>query len=466
LIALTDLFLDWTSPGLRLCEAMDSAMTKDETLDVTDAKAATASTQRRVVASAFIGTLIEWYDFFLYGTAAALVFNKLFFPSMDPVAGTMASFGTYAAGFLARPFGGIVFGHFGDKSGRKTMLVITLLMMGLSTFLIGLLPTYNKIGIVAPILLITLRLVQGLALGGEWGGAVLLAVEHSQKGRRGFNASWAQAGSPAGLLLSTAVFAFVARRPEAEFLSWGWRVPFLVGIILTGIGLFIRFKVPESPLFEELHAGKRGAKRPIVEVLRSHWKSVLLIMGARLAENACFYVFTVFSLAYATTQLQLPKSVILNAVLLAAALEFVTIPLFGALSDRIGRRPVYIGGSLFIAIFAFPFFWLVNTREAPLVGLAVVCVMAIGHAAMYAPQAAFFSELFATRVRFSGASLGYQLSAPLAGGLAPLICTMLMKVAGGGSWLVAIYLMVIGVITFGCVLATDETNKIDISKDR
>lgn len=218
----------------------------NEPTNADDTKAAGVSKQRRVVAAAFVGTLIEWDDFFLYGTAAALVFNRLFFPSMDPLAGTMAAFGTYAVGFFARPFGGIVFGHFGDKVGRKSMLVITLLMMGVATFFIGLLPTYNQIGIAAPVLLIALRVAQGLALGGEWGGAVLMAVEHSQRGRRGFNASWAQAGSPAGLILGTGVFAVFASRPEEEFLAWGWRVPFLIGIILTGIGLFIRFKVPET----------------------------------------------------------------------------------------------------------------------------------------------------------------------------------------------------------------------------
>ena len=420
-----------------------------------------AASRRRVVASAFVGTMIEWYDFFLYGTAAALVFNKLFFPTLHPLAGTLAAFGTYAAGFVARPLGGVVFGHYGDRLGRKSILVLTILLMGVATFLIGLLPTYEQIGLAAPALLVCLRLVQGFALGGEWGGAVLMSVEHSSAGRRGFNASWAQAGSPAGLLLGTGVFALFARLPEAEFLSWGWRVPFLLGLVLTLVGLFIRTKTEESPVFRAVVKSQTQAKRPILEVLK-HPKNVLLIIGARAAENASFYVFTVFLLTYATEQLQLPKQVALNAVLLAAAFEFVTIPIFGALSDRFGRRPVYMGGALFLILFSVPFFLLVNTKVPGLFYLAVVTAMAIGHAAMYAPQAAFFAESFQTRVRFSGASLGYQLSAPLAGGLAPAICIVLLRVGDGHFGWICAYLIALGAISFFCVKATAETYRSDL----
>ena len=419
--------------------------------------------RQRAVAAAFIGTLIEWYDFFLYGTAAALIFNRLFFPSLQPLNGTLAAFGTYAAGFFARPLGGIIFGHFGDRMGRKSMLVVTLSMMGIATFLIGVLPTYGQIGMLAPILLVSLRLIQGLALGGEWGGAVLMAVEHSERGARGFNASWAQAGTPAGLILGTGVFAIFAARPEQEFMSWGWRVPFLLSLFLTGLGLVIRSAVGESPVFQDLAASGGQAKRPLLEVVSRHWRTILLIIGSRLAENGCFYVFTVFLLTYATEKLHVSKQIILNSVLLAAGCEFFTIPMFGALSDRLGRRPVYMAGAVFLVLFSFPFFCLVNTKQPMLIYFAVITALAVGHAAMYAPQAAFFSELFQTRIRFSGASLGYQLSAPLAGGLAPFVCTLFLKVAGGGSWLVSVYLATLGIVTFLCVLATAETYQRDIA---
>jgi MFS transporter, MHS family, shikimate and dehydroshikimate transport protein len=440
---------------MSLPKAIDPTSTGSLSNDATPPRASS----NRVIAAAFIGTLIEWYDFFLYGTAAALVFNKLFFPTFDPVAGTMAAFGTYAVGFFARPIGGIIFGHFGDKIGRKSILIVTLLMMGLATFGIGLLPTYNQIGVAAPILLVFLRIVQGLALGGEWGGAVLMTVEHSEGHRRGFAASWPQAGSPAGLILGTGVFAFFAARPEAEFLSWGWRVPFLLGILLTAVGFFIRFGVGESPVFHEMKAREQSAKWPVLEAFRTEWKNILITIGARMAENASFYVFTVFLLSYGTTFLELPKSIFLNAVLIAAACEFFTIPMFGALSDRFGRRPIYIFGTVFLALSAFPFFWLLNTKSALLINLAVVAVMAIGHAAMYAPQASFFSELFSTKVRFSGASLGAQISAPLAGGLAPLICTALIEIGQGDPWLVSIYLILLAAISCISVYVASETNR-------
>ena len=272
----------------------------------------------KVVISSFLGTVIEWYDFFLYGTAAALVFNQLFFPQYEPVAGTMAAFATYAIGFLLRPLGGVLFGHLGDRVGRKSVLVVTLLMMGLSTFLVGLLPTYDKVGVLAPVLLVALRSVQGLALGGEWGGAVLMAVEHAHRRSRGFYSSWAQAGVPVGMVLATGVFSVFASRPEAEFLRWGWRVPFLLGIVLTLVGLFVRVSVMESPLFSALLANRLESRHPLLEVLRSNQRSVLLVIGARVAENASFYIFTVFVLSYATAQLDLPRSTMLTGVLLAS----------------------------------------------------------------------------------------------------------------------------------------------------
>lgn len=413
---------------------------------------------RRVVIASFIGTTIEWYDFFLYGTAAALVFNKLFFPTFDPMAGTMAAFATYAVGFFARPLGGMVFGHFGDKVGRKSMLVTTLMMMGVATVLIGMLPTYEQIGVAAPALLVALRFIQGFGVGGEWGGAVLMAVEHGHEGRRGFHASWVQAGVPVGLLLANGVFHLASSMEEKAFLSWGWRVPFLLGILLLGVGMFIRMKIMESPIFMQAKAADDGPKVPILAVLRDHPRNVLLSMGARFAENAFFYIFTVLVLSFGSQQLGMAKGSLLNAVLLGSAVQLIAIPWFGALSDRLGRRPVYLGGALFLTLFAFPFFWLLETRQTSLVMLAVVIGL-IGHAAMYGPQAAFFSELFGTRVRYSGASLGYQLASPLAGGMAPLIATWLLEKSGGRPWPVAVYLILMAVITLISVWLVEETSR-------
>ena len=414
---------------------------------------------RRVVLASFIGTAIEWYDFFLYGTAAALVFNRLFFPTIDPHAGTMAAFATYAVGFFARPLGGILFGHFGDRLGRKSMLITTLMLMGVATSLIGVLPTYAQAGVLAPVLLVTLRFVQGLGVGGEWGGAVLMAVEHGTADRRGFRASWVQAGVPAGLLLATLMFHIFSSLPEKEFLFWGWRVPFLLGIVLMGIGLFIRLSVLESPIFTAMQSERPRAPRlPILEVLVKYPRNVLLALGARFAENACFYIFTVFVLTYSTKQLALSKSTILNGVLLGSVVQLFFIPFFGALSDRVGRRPVYLGGAIFLALFAFPFFWLVDTRATAAVWTAVV-VGLIGHSAMYGPQAAFFSELFGTHVRYSGASLGYQLASPLAGGLAPLIATALLQWSGGKPWPIAAYLVCMALITIVSVWLAAETHR-------
>jgi MFS transporter, MHS family, shikimate and dehydroshikimate transport protein len=410
----------------------------------------------RVVAASFIGTTIEWYDFFLYGTAAALVFNKLFFPTLNPFVGTMAAFGTYAVGFFARPVGGIVFGHFGDRMGRKSMLVTTLTLMGFATFLIGVLPTYDQVGVAAPVLLVILRFVQGFGVGGEWGGAVLMVVEHGHRGRRGFYASWVQAGVPAGLLLANAVFTLFSLLPNDAFLSWGWRIPFLVGIGLLAIGLFIRLSIYESPLFENVRDRKQQAAVPLFEVLKRYPRNVLLAMGARMAENGGFYVFSVFVLTYATDTLKVPQTVALNCLLIATVFQFVAIPTFGTLSDAIGRRPVYLGGAVAMAAIAFPFFWLVDTTT-PVWICAAISVALIAQSAMYAPQAAFLSELFGTDVRYTGASIGYQLSSPLAGGLAPLICVWLLRWANG-SWGVALYLIALSAISMISVWLAEETH--------
>jgi metabolite-proton symporter len=417
----------------------------------------------RVVVASFIGTTIEWYDFFLYGTAAALVFNRLFFPDLEPLAGTMAAFVTYAVGFFARPFGGILFGHFGDRVGRKSMLVTTLMLMGVATFLIGVLPTYRQVGIVAPILLVLLRFIQGLGVGGEWGGAVLMAVEHGHRGRRGFYASWVQAGVPAGMVLATAVFNLFKLLPEEAFLSWGWRVPFLLGLVLLGVGLFIRLRLLESPLFAQVRDTGKSVRVPFLEVIRRYPRNVVLAMGARFAENGCFYIFTIFILTYATKQLKLPEATILNGVLVASIVQFFLIPAFGVLSDRIGRRPVYLAGAFGLALFALPFFGMVDTRATPIIWLAIVFGLVV-HAAMYAPQAAFLSELFGTEVRYSGASVGYQLASPLAGGLAPIIATALLSWSGGRPWPVAVYLMALAAVTIVSVWLATETHRLDLSE--
>ena len=416
--------------------------------------AGTAGSIRIVALASMIGTTIEWYDFFLYGTAAALVFNRLYFPTFDPLAGTLAAFGTYTVGFVARPIGGIIIGHYGDRIGRRSMLILTLIIMGVATFGIGLLPTYAQIGPWAPVALVVLRLAQGFGVGGEWGGAVLMAVEHAPPGSRGFYGSWPQIGVPAGLLLSTAVFAQFARLPEAQFLAWGWRVPFLLSILLVGVGLIIRVRILETPAFARVKEAGTEARRPIVEVLQNHPKEVLLAIGARLAENGAFYIYTVFVLVYGTQKVGIDRQTVLTGILIAAACALVAIPLCGALSDRLGRRPVYLFGACVTGLFAYPLFWLLDTGSTPLVWLALVVALVFGHAPMYGPQAAFLSELFGTRVRYSGASLGSQLSSVVAGGLSPFIATALLPYGRGA---LASYIIAMALVTIVAVLIASET---------
>ena len=412
---------------------------------------------RKVAIASFIGTTIEWYDFFLYGTASALIFGRLFFPKFDPLTGVMASYSTYAVGFVARPIGGIVCGHFGDRIGRKSMLIFTLLVMGVATALIGLLPTYNQIGIWAPALLIVLRIAQGFAVGGEWGGAVLMAVEHSPKGRRGFYGSWPQVGVPVGLLLSTGVFALISNLPEDILFSWGWRVGFLLSILLVGVGLYIRLAMTEPPVFAEIKKTGAESKMPVLDAVRQHPKNVILAMGARIAENGAFYLYTIFILTFATEpRIGFSRSSVLNAIALTAIIEIFAIPTYGWLSDRLGRRPVYLFGAIFTGLFAFPFFWLVETSKVSWMTLAIVVALVGGHAAMYGPQASFFSELFGTRVRYSGASLGYQLASVIAGGLSPLIATGLLK-RTGVSWPIALFVVGMAAVTTVSVFLASET---------
>ncbi|MCX4524185.1 MULTISPECIES: MFS transporter [unclassified Streptomyces] len=425
----------------------------------------TAGSIKRIVAASLIGTTIEWYDFFLYGTAAALVFNKLFFPTSDPLTGTLIAFVTYAIGFLARPLGGVVFGHFGDRVGRKKLLVLSLLMMGGATFAMGLLPTHASIGVGAPVLLTLLRLVQGFALGGEWGGAVLIVSEHGGDEHRGFWASWPQSGAPGGNLLATGVLALLAAvQSDAAFLAWGWRVPFLLSGVLVAVGLWIRLSVSESPVFLAARAARQGRRdeAPVVQVFRRSWRQVLTAVGARFGENISYYVLTSFLLVYVTVHLGLPKSTALNAVLIGSAVHFVTIPAWGALSDRIGRRPVTLIGSAGMAAWAFAFFALVDSKSFLVITAAVTAGLLL-HGAMYGPQAAFVSELFDTEVRYSGASMGSQLASIVAGALAPVIAVELLK-DYGSSVPVSLYLCAAAVVTTLTVAFARETRGRDLAR--
>jgi metabolite-proton symporter len=425
-------------------------------------------TSRRALVEAVIastiGTTIEWYDFFLYGTAAALVFPSLFFPEADPFTGQILSFSTFTIGFLARPLGGVIFGYMGDRVGRKSTLVTTLLLMGVSTLAIGFLPTYDQLGLWAPILLTLLRFLQGLGVGGEWGGAVLMALEYGHSGRRGFYASWPQAGVPLGLLLSTGVMALCqGMLAPADFLAWGWRIPFYLSALLIGLGLLIRLRIMETPLFLALQQQKQVAEDPLRETLRRHWREILLAAGARIAENACFYLFSASVIAYGREALQVPERVLLMAVNVAAAVEFFTIPLYGMLSDRLSRRRTYMAGCLFLMLFAVPYYALLETRRPECIVLAVVVSLALGHAPLYSVQAALIPELFGTRVRCTGASISYQLASPLAGGLAPLIAAVLTKKYPGQYWPLAAYVILMCVLSLSCVAGLAETSRRDIT---
>lgn len=411
---------------------------------------------RSVVMASSIGTIIEWYDFLIYGMAAALVFNKLFFPNIDPLLGTLAALGSYAVGFLARPLGGAIFGHYGDRIGRKSVLMITLLLMGVGTFLIGLLPTYEQVGILAPILLIVLRLVQGIGLGGEWGGAAVMVLEHSPKNRRGLYGSLVQVGFPIGLVLATLVFAAVSKLPEADIMSWGWRVPFLISALLVIVGYFIRVRVEESPVFEEMKARKEILKSPVLAAIAKHPRSFLVAIGLKISEVSWVYMLTVFIVVYATTQLGLPKSLILDAILIAALVEIVTIPLFGYLSDVVGRRPLYFVGALFTIAFAFPLFWLLDMKTPEIIILTIVFAMSMGHGLMFAPEATYFPELFGANVRYSGASFGFQVAAAIGGGFSPILATALAGYMGGTVG-VSIMLIILALITLTAAFFAHET---------
>jgi MHS family shikimate/dehydroshikimate transporter-like MFS transporter len=420
---------------------------------------------KRVLLASAVGSALEWYDFFIYGTAAALVFGKLFFPKADPAMGTLLAFATFGVAFVARPFGGMFFGHLGDRIGRKPVLVITLLLVGAGTFLIGLLPTYESIGVWAAVLLVLLRLVQGFGAGAEYGGAVIMAVEHAPPGKRGLYGSVAPLGVTVGLLLANAVFWPFATMPEEDFLSWGWRVPFLLSIALIAVGFYIRAKVSETPVFSEIAAKNKAARSPVLEAVQRHPREFVVVVGARLAENGLGYLFPVFALNYMTQQLHLAKPMVLQANMLAYTAQLLTIPFFSWLSDRIGRRPVYIGGAIFSALFAFPFFMLVNTQNPPVIYFALMMGIAIGVAAMFGPQAAYFAELFGARLRYSGFAFARELGSILAGGPAPFVAGALLLWMGGAPWGVAVYMMVLALVTALAVYWGPETYRSDINAD-
>ncbi len=430
-----------------------------------NAHPAKLSSPRRVIVASLIGTSLEWYDFFLYGSAAALVFGRLFFPQFEALTGTLLAFTTYAVGFVARPLGGIVFGHFGDRVGRRNVLVATLILMGGATFAIGLVPTYATIGIAAPILLVSLRFLQGLGLGGEWGGAVLMSMEHGDPRRRGLNASWPQVGVPAGNLLAAGVlWVLSAVLSDAAFLSWGWRVPFLLSGVLVVVGLWIRLAITESPLFTEIEEAGTKARMPLVEVLKRHPRGLLVAMAARIGTDVAFYTFVLYVLTYITGTLNLPRGVGLQAVLIGSACQLALIPAFGTLSDRIGRRPVYAAGAVAAAAWAFAFFPLLDTRNSVIIVLATIVALAT-HAAMYGPQAAFIAELFSTRLRYSGASMGYQVAGIFGGALAPIISIKLVQTTGT-AMSVAAYVLAALSITLVALWFAPETSRVDLHDEQ
>ncbi len=420
----------------------------------------TQQSMSRIAVASAIGAIIEWYDFFLYGVVAGVVFNKIFFPQVSPFVGLLLTYTTFAIGFVARPIGGMIFGHYGDRIGRKTILILTLLIMGVATAAIGLLPTYGSIGVAAPILLLVLRILQGIGIGGEWGGAVLMAVEHAPPGRRGFWGSYPQIGVPAGLMLSAAVvYVLGLVTTDAEFLAWGWRIAFLLSALLVVVGLFIRLKVLETPDFVRVQATGSAVKAPVLELFRTHPRQAALGVGARYVEGVCFNMWGVFIITYATATLHLTRSMALLGVVIASGLMIPMVLFFGSLADRHGLRRVYMGGAIAIGALVFPSFWLMSVAGGAhpfLVWLAIIIPLSIAYPAVYGPQAALFSSLFATNVRYSGISFCYQFSGIFASGLTPLVAALLLGRGGGQPWLICWYVVAVAVISFLCVRAMPE----------
>jgi len=440
------------------------------------AEAATPSpaTIRKVLVAACAASAIEWYDFFIYLTAAALVFPALFFPAdIDPVAGVLASFSTAAVGFFARPVGGVLFGHFGDRMGRKRTLVTALLLMGVATTLVGLLPTYSTVGIWAAIALFVLRICQGLAVGGQWGGAMLLATEYAPPSKRGFYGSFAQVGVPVGLVLGNAFFLILAAvQTQEAFGAWGWRIPFIASIVLIGLAMYIQLRLEDTPAFRRLQerqqeaqeeGGEARQRSPVLQVIREHPKQILLASGAFFVVNGAFYVMITGMLDYGTRDLGLSRSAMLTAVLISSFAQIFMLPAWSALSDRVGRRPVYLSGAVLLGLWSFPLFWLVDTRNIVLITVALLLGQ-LFLSMMYGPQAALFSEMFSRQVRYSGASIGYQLAAVFAGGLAPIIMVWLLDTTGT-SISVSIYMFAMAALTFFSVYLVTETYEDEMAED-
>jgi metabolite-proton symporter len=419
---------------------------------------------RKAVIAATVGTTIEWYDFFIYGTAAGLVFPKLFFPNEDPLTGTLAAFGTYFIGFVGRPIGAAIFGHYGDRIGRKATLISTLLLMGVATFLIAFVPSYASIGIWGAVILTVLRMLQGIGVGGEWGGSVLISMEWARgHGSRGLIASWPQFGVPSGLFLANLAILGFSAWSGADFATWGWRVPFSLSIVLIGIGLWIRLGILETPVFRQLVEEKKIERAPIVEVLRKQPREIILSALLRMAEQAPFYIFTAFVFAYGVGTLKMPRNLILTAVLVASCVSFITIPLAGHISDRIGRRKMYLIGAAVTGLFGFLYFGMLDSMIPSAVFIAIVLSL-IPHDIQYGPQAALIAEAFTPRLRYSGASLGYQLASVIAGGPAPLIATALFATYQSG-YAIAIYIAACSVVSLiSAGLMPDYTGK-DISAE-
>ncbi|MDQ0381686.1 MFS transporter [Amycolatopsis thermophila] len=438
---------------------------RNEADSVLQAQSSQQSTQvRRAAVASAIGTTIEWYDFFLYNTAAALIFPHLFFPASSSYAGAMQSFATYAVGFAARPVGAAIFGYWGDRIGRKTTLIVTLLMMGIASGLVGFLPGAATIGIAAPLILVALRLIQGIAIGGEWSGSVLLAMEWGDQRKRGLLGSFAQIGVPVGLVLGTGGMTLLsAVLSDASFTSWGWRVPFMASLVLVGIGLVMRLRILETPMFAKVVAQKRTSRSPVTDAVKHHWREILLSAGLRFSEQMPFYLYTSYVLVYVVAQHHYSKTFVLNAVLLGAALELALIPWFSQLSDRLGRKRVYLTGAVLTGALAFPYFAVLKSGGMVIIFIAIV-VSLIPHAMQYGPQAALIGESFPTHLRYGGAGLGYQLASVFAGGPAPLLATWLLHVTGT-PYSISAYVVLASAVTIVCVVLLKDRSRADITDD-
>ncbi|MFD1863157.1 MFS transporter [Planococcus chinensis] len=413
---------------------------------------------RRILIASLVGSSIEWFDYFLYGTMAALVFNQLFFVNEDPTVGLLLAYASFALSFFIRPFGGIVFSHIGDRIGRKKTLVLTLSLMGFATFAMGLLPTYQAIGVAAPILLITLRLIQGLGIGGEWGGALLLATEYAPPERRGLFGSIPQMGVTIGMVMGTLALWIMTLLPEASFMTWGWRVPFVLSALLVVFGLWIRKGIDETPEFKRVQEAGEIPKLPIVETLKYHWRAVLITIGAKVVETAPFYIFSTFVVSYATANLGFTRTATLSAVMIATVVTTILIPIMGHLSDKVGRKKLYIAGTVAMALFAFPYFWMLQQGSVALLILATVIALGVIWAPITAVLGTMFSEIFDAKVRYTGVSLGYQIGAAVAGGTAPLVATALLAQFNNSYVPVALYIIFTALVSLLAIWAVKDVS--------